>query len=273
MAARLRLSPAVDLDDLRLLAARIRLSATRMVGIMGFGYLAQALSAADIYAALFGGGLFRAKHDRFVLSPGHYAVVLYATAAEFGWIEKTQLESYGLDGALLEPISTERTPFVDLACGSLGQGLSGAIGFALAARLAREDRRTFAFLSDGEMEEGQVWEAAMFAAHNRLGNLTAIIDANNSQVDGPVSSVTTIEPLADKWRAFGWHVEEVDGHHMDALVGAFGVRVADVPVVVIARTDIFGRLKSLPRNVDGHFITLDPQLETSVIAELKATRV
>ncbi len=119
-----------SMADLRRIAARVRLNATRMVAIQGFGYLGQALSSAEIFAALFGGGFLRHGRDRFVLSPGHYVISLYAVAAEVGLIERDQLADYGKDGALLEAIGTERTPLVDLVCGSLGQGLSGAIGFA-----------------------------------------------------------------------------------------------------------------------------------------------
>jgi len=204
--------PKADPASLRKLATRIRLNATRMVAIQGFGYLGQALSSAEIFAVLFGGGFLRPGRDRFVLSPGHYVISLYAVAAELGLIDAAELASYGKDGVKLEAIGSERTPSVDLVCGSLGQGLSGAIGFALAARLAGEDRRTFAFVSDGELEEGQTWEAAMFAAHHRLDRLIVLIDANNSQDDGPVTSVTTLEPIADKWRAFGWRACDVDGH-------------------------------------------------------------
>ncbi|HEY1940848.1 MAG TPA: 1-deoxy-D-xylulose-5-phosphate synthase N-terminal domain-containing protein [Roseiarcus sp.] len=261
--------PTENIGDLRRLAARIRLNALQMVAIQGFGYLGQALSAGDIYAALFGSGALRPRHDRFIVSPGHYIVVLYAVAAELGLIDPAELSSYGLDGALLEAISTERTPFVDLSCGSLGQGLSGAIGFALASRFARDDRRVFAFLSDGEMEEGQVWEAAMFAAHHKLSNLVAVIDVNNSQVDGTVTSVTTIEPIAAKWQAFGWRTEEVDGHDVGAVLRALKTRQADKPLVVIAHTDILGRLKSFPPTVDGHFIKLDASLQEVVIRELE----
>lgn len=255
------------------IAARIRLNAVRMVAIQGFGYLGQVLSSADIFAALFGSTAFRFGRDRFVLSPGHYAVAVYAVAAELGWLDKDKLACYGLDGAALEAIGTERTPIVDLVCGSLGQGLSGAIGFALAAHLAQEDRATFAFLSDGEMEEGQIWEAAMFAAHHRhrMGRLVVVIDANNSQVDGSVTSVTTIEPLAEKWRAFGWRVVEVDGHNIDALRSAFVSQSFDSkPFVVIARTEILGRMKSIPPTVDGHFIKLDEALTQAMVAELES---
>jgi transketolase len=218
----------------------------------------------------------RPGRDRFVMSPGHYVIGLYAAAVETGLLPAGDLASYGKDGSLLEAIGTERTPIADLVCGSLGQGLSGAIGFALAAHLAGEDRITYAFLSDGEMEEGQVWEAAMFASHhrNRMGRLTTIIDANNSQVDGAIASVTTIEPLADKWRAFGWRVADIDGHDVEALLSAFASRADDSePLVVIARTDILGRVRSLPPTVDGHFIKLDAGLQSALAAELEAALV
>jgi transketolase len=260
-------------SDLRRLAALIRLNATRMVAIQGFGYLGQALSSAETLAVLFGGGFVRVGRDRFVLSPGHYVIGFYAVAAEVGLLNEDELASYGKDGALLEAIGTERTPLVDLVCGSLGQGLSGAIGFALASHLAGEDRDTYAFLSDGEMEEGQVWEAAMFASHHRhtLGRIVVVIDANNSQVDGSVTSVTTIEPLADKWRSFGWRVAEVDGHDVDALSEAFASGSADAePFVVIARTEILGQMQSIPPTIDGHFIKLDRALEHAVTTELEA---
>lgn len=242
---------------LRRLATRIRLDALEMVSIQGFGYLGQALSAAEQFAVLFG-EVIRHGRDRFVLSPGHYAVVFYAAAAEVGLLERRALDDYGRDGALLEAISTERTPGLDMTSGSLGQGLSGAVGLALASRLAGEERRTFAFVSDGEMEEGQLWEAAMFAAHHRLADLVVCLDANGSQVDGAVASVTTMEPVADKWQAFGWHVVEVDGHDIAQLQDAFAAAVAaQRPSVVVARTDIRGGLKAIPPAADGHFLKLD----------------
>lgn len=261
--------------ELRRIATRIRLHATRMISIQGFGYLGQALSSAEVLAVLFA-GVMRHGHDRFVMSPGHYVIGLYAAAVETGLLTVEQLAGYGKDGSLLEAIGTERTPIADLVCGSLGQGLSGAIGFALAAHLAGEDRTTYAFLSDGEMEEGQVWEAAMFASHNRqrMGRLAVVIDANNSQVDGAVTSVTTIEPLADKWRAFGWRVADVDGHDVEALLSAFAGRADDhEPLAVIARTEILGRVQSLPPALDGHFINLDAELQRALTAELEAALV
>jgi transketolase len=261
--------------NLRRVATRIRLHATRMISIQGFGYLGQAMSSAEILAVLFA-SVMRHGCDRFVMSPGHYVIGLYAAAVEAGLLPVEALADYGKDGSLLEAIGTERTPIADLVCGSLGSGLSGAIGFALAAHLASEDRITYAFVSDGEMEEGQVWEAAMFASHHRrrMGRLTAVIDANNSQVDGPVTSVTTVEPLAEKWRAFGWRVADVDGHDVEALLAAFACREEESePLVVIARTDILGRVRSLPPTVDGHFIKLDADLQRALTAELEAALV
>jgi transketolase len=262
-----------ELAELRRVAEDIRLSALRMVSIEGFGYLGQALSAAEIFSALFKGGFVRQGVDRFVLSPGHYAIVLYAVAAELGLLPAEELENYGGDGALLEAISTERTPVVDLTCGSLGQALSGAVGFALSDRLRARDRRTVAFLSDGELEEGQVWEAAMFAAHHGLERLTVALDANGSQVDGPITSVTTIEPIATKWEAFGWAAFEVDGHDVEALSDALrSADAAPAPAIVVARTDIFGRLSCFPDTVDGHFVKLDDDLREAIASEIEGRR-
>jgi transketolase len=258
----------VTANRLAHLARRIKLAALDMVSIQGFGYLGQALSAGEQFAVLFGSEM-RLGHDRFVLSPGHYAVVFYGAAAEMGLLDRAELDRYAADGALLEAIATERTPGLDLTCGSLGQGLSGAIGLALADRLTADDRRTYAFLSDGEMEEGQVWEAAMFAAHHALGALSVVLDVNGSQVDGAIASVTTVEPVADKWRAFGWHVLDVDGHDVIALSDAFaGARRDPRPSVILARTDILGRLSSIPATADGHFIKLDAELTRAIRDEL-----
>ncbi len=269
-------------SQLRRLAARVRLNAVRMVAKQGFGYLGQALSSAEIFATLYGAGFLRTGRDRFVLSPGHYVIALYAVAAELGLLDARQLDCYGDDGALLEAIGTEQTPLVDLVCGSLAQGLSGAIGFALAAYLERGEhgehhehagRDTYVFVSDGEMEEGQTWEAAMFAAHHRhrMGPLIVVNDANNSQVDGEVSKVTTIEPLAQKWRAFGWRALDVDGHDVAALSAAFASRSADhAPLAIIARTHIFGRMHAFTGGVDGHFVKLDAALARALVTELES---
>lgn len=251
------------------LAAMIRLRAARMVSRHGFGYFGQALSSAETFGVL-AAGWWRPGVDDLVISPGHYIVSAYAIGVELGLLDEAALETYGEDGSDLEAIGTESSPVVSLTCGSLGQGLSGAVGLALAARLRGTDARTYAFVSDGEMQEGQTWEAAMFAGHHRLDRLTVLLDANNSQVDGPVESITTIEPIADKWRAFGWSAFDVDGHDVAALHDAMSAAsTSNGPAVVIARTSTLHGVAALPGDADGHFIKLPADLAERVIAELE----
>jgi transketolase len=260
--------PAVDLHRL---ATAIRLRAVRMVAPQGFGYLGQALSSAEQFAAVYGAAA-RAGTDRVVCSPGHYVIAAFAAAAELGLMDEADLAAYGQDGSPVEAIGTERTPVLDYTCGSLGQGLSAAAGFALSDRLkGRPGVRTFAFLSDGELEEGQVWEAAMFAGHHRLSRLTVLVDANNSQVDGPVDSITTLEPITDKWRAFGWEATDLDGHDVTALAAALAAAAdAGRPQVLVCRTSTRHGLACLPPDADGHFIKLPPELAAAAAAELTA---
>jgi transketolase len=267
--------PVRGAPDLRRLATAIRLRAVRMVAGHGFGYLGQALSAAEQYAAVYGAAL-RPGTDRVICSPAHYVIAAYAAAAETGLLDEAALAGYGRDGSGLEAIGTERSPVPDYTCGSLGQGLSAAAGFALADRLSgRPGARTFAFLSDGELQEGQVWEAAMFAGHYRLDRLTVLLDGNNSQVDGPVDSITTIEPVGAKWRAFGWEATELDGHDVSAVAaalasGADAATGPDRPQVLVCRTSTRHGLACLPPDADGHFIKLPADLAAAAEAELTA---
>lgn len=255
--------------DPRELALRIRLRAVRLVARQGLGYLGQALSSAEEVAAVF--TTARPGKDQLVCSPGHYIIGPFAAAAELGLVDEQTVDSYGQNGSAFEAIGTERSPVVDYTTGSLGQGLSAAAGLALADRLrGDETARIFAMVSDGEMEEGQVWEAAMFAAHHRLGRLVVLLDANNSQVDGPVDTITTIEPIAGKWAAFGWHAQDVDGHDVDAITAALAKACAETgrPSVVICRTSTRHGLDCLPPDADGHFIKLPPELAAAATAEL-----
>ena len=249
----------------------IRLRAVRMVAPHGFGYLGQALSSAELFATLYTGH-YAPDRDSLVVSPGHYIIAAFAAAPEAGLLDEEALATYGFDDSALEAIGTERSPAVDLTGGSLGMGLSGAVGFALADRLQdRAGARVFAVLSDGELEEGQVWEAALFAAHHRLGALTVLLDANDSQVDGPVSSITTVEPIAGKWESFGWAAFDVDGHDPTALDTALRAAVADPrPAIVVARTSTKHGLSVLPEGADGHFIKLPAPLAEAAIRELEA---
>ncbi|MDX6391459.1 MAG: transketolase, partial [Streptosporangiaceae bacterium] len=254
--------------DLRELALRIRLRAVRMVAPQGFGYLGQALSSAEQVAAVF--ATARPGIDRLVCSPGHYVIGPFAAAAELGLLDEDAAAGYGQNGSPVEAIGTERSPVMDYTCGSLGQGLSAALGFALSDRLRGSDTRIFTMVSDGELEEGQIWEAALFAAHHRLDRLVVLLDANNSQVDGPVDSITTLEPIAAKWSAFGWHAQDLDGHDMDALSSALAAASADTgrPSVLVCRTSTVHGLDCLPPDADGHFIKLPPDLAAAAVEEL-----
>jgi transketolase len=205
-----------------------------------------------------------------VCSPGHYIIGPFAAAAELGLIAEADIGTYGQNGSVFEAIGTERSPVVDYTCGSLGQGLSAAAGLALADRLHGSDSRIYAMVSDGEMEEGQLWEAALFAGHHRLDKVTVLLDANNSQVDGPVDRITTIEPIAAKWTAFGWEAQDIDGHDIDAVLAA--IKAADAeparPSVVICRTSTRHGLDCLPPDADGHFIKLPSPLAAAAVDEL-----
>jgi transketolase len=257
--------------DIARFADRIRLRAVRMISPHGLGYLGQALSSAELFAALYT-GRYQPGRDELVVSPGHYMIAAFAAAAEAGLLDESALDTYGFESSALEAIGTERSPAVDLVSGSLGQGLSGAVGLALSRRLRGVTRgRVFAVVSDGELEEGQLWEAALFAGHHRLANLVVLLDANNSQVDGPVSSITTLEPLAAKWESFGWTAFDVNGHDAEALSAALDAAPAgDRPAVVIGRTSTTQGLSVLPPDADGHFIKLPPELAAAAVAELEA---
>jgi transketolase len=256
-------------EDPARLATLIRLRAVRMVAPQGFGYLGQALSSAEQVAALF--AVMTPGEDRLVCSPGHYVIGIFAAAAELGLLDEEAVRGYGQDGSAVEAIGTERSPVADYVCGSLGQGLSVAVGFALSDRMRNAGRRTFAMISDGELEEGQIWEAALFAGHHKLDRLTVLLDANNSQVDGPVDTITTLEPIAGKWEAFGWAAHDIDGHDVTAVTAALAkAGSANRPTVLINRTSTVHGLRCLPPDADGHFIKLPPELAAAAEAELTA---
>ena len=233
-----------------------------MTGTAGSGHPGGSLSAADILAALY----FRVLHhdpdnprwddrDRFVLSKGHAAPLLYAALAESGYFPLELLYTLRkLDSPLQGHPHMTELPGVEASTGSLGQGLSIANGMALAGRLDGRTYRVYVLLGDGEMDEGQVWEAAMAASHYELDSLTAILDRNRQQIDGWTTDVMTLEPLADKWRAFGWHALEINGHDMEAILKALSQaqQVTGQPTIVIAHT-IKGRgVSFMERNLQFH---------------------
>jgi transketolase len=211
------------------LAQRIRLDVVRMTNRGKSSHVGSALSIADIVATLYGAALNvdpahpqLPDRDRFLLSKGHAGAAVYAALAETGFFDPALLLQHGQNGSILSGhVSHQGLPGVELSTGALGHGLNVATGMALAAKRAGESWRAFALLSDGECDEGSTWEAAMFAAHHKLDNLVAIIDYNKLQSLASVAETLALEPFADKWRAFGWSIEEVDGHSHAQLLSAF----------------------------------------------------
>jgi transketolase len=235
-----------DTSRLRETARQVRLDIVEMLHRAGSGHTGGSLSATDILVALFFGQMRLnppdpcwPQRDRFVLSKGHAAPALYAVLSRLGYFPREELLTLRQFGSSLQghPDSS-CTPGVEVPTGSLGQGLSIANGMALAARLNGGDTRVYVLLGDGEIQEGQIWEAAMSAVHYRLDNLTAILDRNRLQIDGHTAEVMNVEPLAQKWEAFGWHTLEVDGHSFPGLLHAFkeAEQVKDRPTMIIART-------------------------------------
>jgi transketolase len=232
--------------EVRALAKRLRLQMLKMTARAKSSHLGGGFSMAEILAVLYG-GLLRLDpsrpqweaRDRFVLSKGHACAGLYAALAERGFLSQADLDTFYADGSRLAGHATHRgVPGVECSTGSLGHGLSIACGMAFASRSAPAPYRVFVVLSDGECDEGSVWEAALFAGHHKLANLTVIVDYNRIQSMGPTEEVLSLEPLVGKWESFGWHAIEVDGHSIDELQTTLS-RVplaSDRPTCLIART-------------------------------------
>ena len=239
-------------------AQAIRRHILTMITEAKSGHPGGSLSATDILAVLYFAEMKvdaerpdDPERDRFVLSKGHAAPVLYAALAEKGFFPISELQGLRKINSMLQGHPDMKgTPGVDMSTGSLGQGISAACGMALAAKIDGKGHRVFALLGDGELEEGQVWEAAMFAAHYKLDNLTAFVDFNGLQIDGPVTEVMSPLPVPDKWRAFNWNVIEIDGHDHEAIFDAIQCAKAAKgrPTVIVAAT-IKGKGVSKMENV------------------------
>ena len=252
---------------LRESAYRIRGHALDMGEVQGQGYIGQALGVADILAVIYKDQLrFRPDdphwpdRDRLLLSIGHYAIALYAALAEAGVIGVDELSTYGSDDSRL-PMSgmASYTPGMEISGGSLGHGLGVATGMALGLRHLGNPARVFNLLSDGELDEGSTWEAALACAHHGLDNVTAIVDVNALQADGPTAGVLRVEPITDKWRAFGWHAVRVDGNDVPSLVAAFD-ELRDhrgSPSVLICDTRIGEGVPLLAGREKAHFMRVE----------------
>jgi transketolase len=255
------------IERIRQAAYRIRRNALHMGEVQGQGYIGQALGVADVLAVVYADQLRHRPQDphwpdrdRFLLSIGHYAIALYAALAEAGIIPVEELETYGSDDSRL-PMSgmASYTPGMEISGGSLGHGLGVATGMALGLRHLGNPARVFNLLSDGELDEGSTWEAAMACAHHGLDNVTAIVDVNALQADGPTAGVLRTEPVTEKWQAFGWHALRVDGNDVAALVAAFDeVREhRGSPSVLICDTRIGSGVPLLENREKAHFMRVE----------------
>jgi len=260
-------SPAAEETRLKETARTLRRHVLQMAEIVGQGYVGQGLGISDLLAVLYfnemrydPGNPSWPDRDRFVLSIGHYAIGLYAALAEAGVIPLGEINTYGADGSRLEMSAPETTPGVEMTGGSLGHGLTQAVGMALGLRHQGRPSRIFNLLSDGECQEGSTWEAAMAGAHHKLGNLYAFIDCNNQQADGPPSAVMGIEPLDRKWEAFGWHTQRIDGNDVAAILGAIEAarKVGNRPHAIVLDTLMGKGVAMFEQREKNHFIRVGP---------------
>ena len=239
------MSQKLTSQELKKKAASLRRELLQAIHEAGSGHPGGSLSSVEIILTLYGTALrFDPKNpqwpgrDVFVISKGHGTLTVYAVLAEFGFFPKEELHSFRKLGSRLQGHAYRGAPGMEVSTGSLGQGLSVANGFALAARLDGSDRRVYCLLGDGECQEGQVWEAAMSAGFRKLSNLCAIVDYNGVQQNGPVKQIKDLEPLAAKWQSFRWNTIEVDGHSVEALTAAYSAaeHEKERPTIIIART-------------------------------------
>lgn len=273
---------ATDFDTLQTHAWRVRRFALRMGEVQGQGYVGQALGWADVLAVAYCHAMnIRPAdpewegRDRFLLSHGHYAIALYAALLEAGVLKEDELETYGADDSRL-PMSgmATYTPGMEISGGSLGQGLAIAVGQALGLRMKGNPAFVYNSMSDGELDEGAVWEAAMSASHHQLSNLINLVDINRQQADGPSHEILQFEPLVDKWQAFGWHVQRVDGNDLQAVIAAFDAARAATgaqPRVILFDTLMGKGVPFLEQREKNHFIRVEAQEWQQALADLDKT--
>lgn len=258
------------------LAARLRRWIIEQSLESKVGHIGSALSIVEIMAVLWEKvlrqpGSSDPDRDRFLLTKGHAALALYGVLRDRGLISEEQFHTYCKDGSILGAHPEYSLPSVEVATGSLGQGLSVACGLAYALKQRGSPARVFALLSDAECNEGQVWEAIMFAAHHQLHNLIAIVDDNGSQAMGATTSILALKPLERRWQAFGWHVLNVDGHDEKGLLTAFteGLQGRTEPTVVLARTVLGKGVSFMEDRLEWHYRNLTPELAHRALEELE----
>lgn len=258
------------------LARTIRMDALRMVHAAQASHIGSCLSVADILAVLYGQSMCHRpaepewpQRDRLVLSKGHAAAALYAALANCGYFPLSELPLLSRDGSMLLGHVSHHVPGVEFSTGSLGHGLSLGAGIALAAKMDGAGFRSFVILSDGECDEGAIWEAALFAGHHALKNLIALLDYNKIQSFGRTAEVLDLEPLAQKWRAFGWQVSEIDGHDHEQLATALEVR-SDRPHFVICHTVKGKGVSFMEDRLEWHYRSPDRETLAAALAEISA---
>ena len=268
--------PDPDIAALKARATKLRRHMLTMARGQGAGYIGQGLGIADTLTALYFHELRYDPHnlgwperDRFLLSTGHYSIALWAALAEAGILPVAELVTYGADNSRLEMSTLDTTPGVEMIGGSLGHGLGQGDGQALGLRLDQSEARVFVELSDGEMQEGSTWEAAMSASHFRLDGLIALIDCNGIQADGPV--VLDMEPVGDKWHGFGWETFEIDGNDMTAVVEALAAarNRNGKPKAIILRTLPGKGVNRIEQSEKSHFFRVDVGQWDSIIDEFE----
>ena len=267
-----------DVNQLQAIAKQTRRYIIEMITAAKSGHPGGSLSAVEILVTLFYDVMRHDPNnpkwpdrDRFILSKGHACPVLYAVMAETGYTPVDQLKNLRKLGSIYQGHPDVRfIPALEASTGSLGQGLSLGIGMALSARLNGSPSRTYVVLGDGEIQEGQVWEAAMFGSYHRVDNLVAIVDYNKVQLDGFVKDILDVEPLVDKWRSFGWHVIDCDGHSIPALQNAFAEASATKgkPTAIIAQTIKGKGVSFMENNPQYHGVAPTAEEETKALQEL-----
>lgn len=265
--------------QLKITACKVRMGIIEGVHSAKSGHPGGSLSIADTLTYLYFAKMNvypdkpeEPQRDRLVLSKGHTAPALYSTLAQRGFFPEEELKSLRHIGAMLQGHPCIHIPGVDMSSGSLGQGISAACGMALSAKVSSDTYKVYTILGDGEIEEGQVWEAAMFAAHYKLDNLVAIVDNNGLQIDGKIEDVMSPYPIVDKFKAFGWHVIEMDAHDFDSIEAAFNEAesVSGQPVAIIQKSVKGKGVSFMENNVSWHGSAPNDEQYEQAMGELKA---
>lgn len=277
------MTSTVGVDELQEIARQMRLDILDMTTKAGSGHPSSSFSATEVATVLYFGGVLRYRpdepewpeRDRFIMSKGHAAPLLYAVLARAGYMERDMLWTLRqVDSPVQGHPIQNLLPGVEATTGSLGQGLSAGVGHVLGGRLNKLDYRIYVLLGDGECEAGQIWEAAMAAAHFKADNLVAILDYNKYQETGPISREMALEPLVEKWQSFGWHVEEADGHDVSDLLAKFDAvkQVKGKPSIIIAHTVKGKGVSFVEADFTFHGRALTPEQAVKAREELNGTR-